>query len=326
VIGGLDAVAVGELFGLPAGPASLTPVARGAVGRIWRLDAATGRYALKQLFGVPDLDAIGHEVAVTSHLAEAGVPLPRSRPARDGRIAVGTPAGWLRLYDWVDGHPVDLTDPALPGRLGRLLGSLHANALPPVGTVDPWYETAPDAATWRRLAGRAAADTAWGARLAASLDRIAELSALTGPMDPGSLVACHRDLHPENVLVTAGGSWVPLDWEDLGPAAPDHELAKLLLDWLVTDGTADPAAVTATLAAYRAAGGRGRLPDERAFGMAIAGDLNFLQRQATRALDPDTPREHRDHATMEIADSLDRLPDPALLVRLVALDADPAPR
>ena len=42
-----------------------------------------------------------------------------------------------------------------------------------------------------------------------------------------------------------------------------------------------------TLAAYRAGGGPGRLRDEQSFGMYIACRLNFLEAQASVALDRD---------------------------------------
>ena len=256
----------------------------------------------------------------TSHLVAAGVRLPASLPAPDGRFVVPADGGWLRLYQWVDGAPVDLDGDDVPERLGALLGSLHANALPPSGEVDPWYETAPDPATWEPLVQRGR-EAPWGRQLAAALDRIAELSDLVTPMAPDSLVTCHRDLHPENVLVTADGVWVPLDWEDVGPADPDRELAKLLLDWLVDWPVAgdrvDGTVVDRTLAAYRGAGGTGRVTGEHTFGMAIAADLNFLHGQATKVLDPATTPEHRAHATAEVEESLGRLPTVALLKALV---------
>ena len=306
-----------SLFGIAGGTSAvLTPVARGAVGRIWRLDVGAERFAVKELFDEPDVTAVGSETRFTAHLAAAGVPLPRSLPTPDGRFVVTAGGHHLRLYQWVDGKPVDLDGAEVPERLGELLGRLHANALPPSGDVDPWYEVAPDQGSWAPLARRAER-VPWGPRLVAALDLIAELSALVTPMAPGSLVTCHRDLHPENVLVTADGGWVPLDWEDVGPANPDRELAKLLLDWLVTDGRVDRTVLDRTLATYYAAGGTGRLTGEHTFGMAIAADLNFLHLQATRALAPETAPEHRAHATAEVEESLGRLPTIALLTTLV---------
>jgi hypothetical protein len=104
------------------------------------------------------------------------------------------------------------------------------------------------------------------------------------------------------------------------PACPDRELAGLLMFWHGhDDGTADDAAVQRTLAAYRAAGGPGRLRDEQSFGMYIAGRLNFLEAQASVALDPDTAPEHRAYASSEIADTLARLPMPSLISHLTSL-------
>jgi Ser/Thr protein kinase RdoA (MazF antagonist) len=135
------------------------------------------------------------------------------------------------------------------------------------------------------------------------------------------LVTCHRDLHPDNVLVDGSGELVLLDWDDAGPASPGRELAYLLVAWHVHDGKPDAAAVRSTIAAYQAAGGPGRIRDEQSFGMLIACMLNFLQSQAGVALDPHAAAGHRQHADDEIADTLARLPTPTLIAQLIDLAA-----
>ena len=122
-------------FGLTAEPgAALVPVSRGAVGRVWRLDLGAERYAVKELFGESDEESVRQEAAVTAHLESAGIRLPGSLPGRGGRflqeLAPGDGGGWLRLYRWIDGVPVDLAGSGLAVQIGDLAGRLHALAQP----------------------------------------------------------------------------------------------------------------------------------------------------------------------------------------------------
>ncbi len=319
-------------FGLTAGPgASITVVSRGATGRIWRLDldaSRASRYAVKHLLVEPDRASVRHEVAFTAHLAAAGIRLPRSLPGRGGRLAVPLAAadaagGWLRLYEWIDGMPADLADPGVASRIGDLLGRLHAHALPARIPVDPWYETAPAPPTWHHLAdaGRGQG-AAWGQELAERSGLLRDLAGLVEPAARDEMVTCHRDLHPDNVVVDGSGDLIPLDWDDTGPACPSQELAGLLMFWHFDDGgAADDAAAVRTLRAYYAAGGPGRLRDERSFGMYVAGRLNFLHGQASLALNPDASPEDREYASLEVSDTLARLPTVALIRRLAGLAA-----
>ncbi len=311
------------VFGLTADRrASITPVSRGAVGRIWRLGLGAESFAVKELFRNADEESIRREVAFAAHVAAAGIRLPISLPDRSGRFLARLPeqagGGWLRLYQWIDGESVDLTDPGVAAQIGDLLGRMHACAVPPQGPADPWFETTPGPATWSLLAGAGMARGAqWAPALSQRTGLLRELAALVTPPADDQLITCHRDLHPGNVLIDASGELVLLDWDDAGPAVPGRELARLLAEWHVRDGQADSGAVERTLDAYRAAGGQGRLPDERSFGMHIACRLNFLQAQAGVALDPATAPEHRQYAAAEVSDTLTRLPTAALIAQLI---------
>jgi Ser/Thr protein kinase RdoA (MazF antagonist) len=266
-------------------------------------------------------------VAFTAHLQAAGIRLPASVPGTDGRflapLAAEAGDSWLRLYQWIDGTPADLADRGLATRLGDVLGRLHVAATPAQGAPDPWYETVPGSQTWDQLADAARAQGAsWGQALAGQAGLLTDLADLVAPAARDQLVTCHCDLHPDNVLVDAAGDLVVLDWDDAGPACPDRELAGILAFWHVDDsGQADDAAVERTIAAYHAAGGPGRLHDERSFGMYIAGRLNFLHSQASVALDRGAAPEHRRYASREVSDTLARLPTASLISHLISVAA-----
>src|SRR4051794_15198482 len=76
-----------------AGPAF---PARGELGRVFRLDTASGTWAVKQLlYQDPDDDPDGN-LAYQEALVAAGVPLPRPRRSRAGAAVVDG----IRVYEW----------------------------------------------------------------------------------------------------------------------------------------------------------------------------------------------------------------------------------
>ena len=157
-------------FGLTAGPgASIIPVSRGAMGRVWCLDLGAERYAVKELFWESDEESVRPEVAFTAHLDSAGIRLPGSLPGRGGRsssrswppimvVAGCGCTGGLMACRWT--WPTR----GLAVQIGDLAGRLHALAWPAEGAVDPsWYDRVPGPATWERLADAARGQGAgWG--------------------------------------------------------------------------------------------------------------------------------------------------------------------
>jgi Ser/Thr protein kinase RdoA (MazF antagonist) len=326
-------------YGLDAdAPASLTAAARGALGQIWRLEVGPDVYALKESFAFEDgeltPEVVALEVSIARRAAAAGVRTPALHPDRAGRHLLPHPAGagWLRLYDWVDLRPVDPAAQGTPPLLGELFARLHrcappADREPAGGAPDPWFERPPPDTAWPPIVAAArAAGAGWAARLAERVAGMPALHAFVGPApvpaDPAALLLCHRDLHPENVFAGADGALVVVDWDNLGPAEPQRELAARLLDWFFDDGVADLDAMRRTYAAYLAAGGPARITGPADFTMLVATRLNFLLVQVEAALDPGTEPRHRDWAEREIDEALRIQPDPRhLAAALSALAA-----
>lgn len=300
---------------------------RGALGQIWRLEVGPARYALKEIFAEPPSAAlIEAELAFARRAAEAGVRLPASHPDREGRHLLTPPGGtWLRLYDWLDLRPVELTARATPRELGALFARLHRCA--PAATVeagggppDPWYDRVPTAPEWAEAsAAWAASGTVWAARLTDRLTTLSELGTAVTPADPAGLIVCHRDLHPENVLADTTGALVVVDWDNLGPAEPGRELAQALFDWFCDNSIADLDAMRGMYEAYVREGGPGRITEPADFSMLLAARLNFLRVQARVALDPRAERRHREWAEREIDEGLRILPTPRQLTDVLEL-------
>ena len=317
---------VRDSFGLGDGPVGLAPVGRGAEGRIWRLDVGPASFAVKQPFGVIDEDDLRREAGYLDHFAHAGLDVPVHLRDSAGRYAVPVPdalgGGQVRVTRWVDGRPVAAGTRDLAGPLGTLLGRLHAAAPVTADRPSPWYTTMPAAATWDELVDRAQGQP-WRAGLAArrpDLQWYDDLVRAVGPGD-GPFVVGHRDLNPDNVLLGADGFLSAIDWEDAGPTDRARELAMVLVQWHVEGPVVDEDAVRETVAAYRAAGGTGRLEGLDAFAVVLCTEPNFLVRQVRAVLDPTTCAEHREHGHAEIHELLGHLPTPSALERVLAAAA-----
>jgi Ser/Thr protein kinase RdoA (MazF antagonist) len=281
---------------------------RGALGRIWRVDTGGKRFALKEIFAEPPSDAgLAVERSLTGRAAAAGVRIPASHPDRTGRLLVTTPDGtWLRLYDWVDLAPADRTAPATARDLGTLLARLHrcapaARTESDGGVPNRWYDTVP--AAWPSIP-----DIPWAPRLAEKVAALPGLCAAVTPADPAGMVVCHRDLHPDNVLVGPAGVLVVVDWDNLGPAVPGRELAQVLFDWFCEGPAVDLAAVRETYAAYVRAGGPGRITAPADFTMMLATQLNYLLTQLRVMLDPHAAPRDKTWAEREIDEGLRLMP------------------
>jgi hypothetical protein len=100
-----DAARVAAVFGLgrPTGP--MTPVARGAMGMVWRLTTDSGAWAAKSLFDWARDDRIEIEAKVTAAAIAAGVQTPSLVCSVEGRFIERIAGGRWRVFSWMDLGP-----------------------------------------------------------------------------------------------------------------------------------------------------------------------------------------------------------------------------
>ena len=295
-----DAYALGRPIGRP------TFAARGELGRIWRMEASAGTWAVKELLRPGSEEDARADVAFQSAALAAGIPMPRPIVGRDGRVLTTVPAGErsvtgersvsVRVYSWVD-----LAEPAhaaAAGDAAAILGRLHALAYPDDGTPGTWFSAPVEPGRWRAiLDAAAAADAPWSATLAAFVPELVAGEPVIRAGRHTPTIRCHLDFNPQNVLVDASGRPVVVDWENSGPTSAEQELASALAEFVP-----DPAGVPDFLAAYGTAGGEATLRDRSSFAMTLAVQGNLVAWYAERALDPTASEEDRARAAFWIED------------------------
>ena len=164
------------------------------------------------------------------------------------------------MFEWVDLRERDEgLDPTL---VGALVAAIHQVPFEGTRPVDPWYREPVGADRWDELVedltGRGAP---FAPDLAALRDELVALETLLEP--ERTLRTCHRDLWADNVRATTTGELCVIDWDNFGLADPSQELALVLFEF----GAGNPARAAALNAAYRDAGGPGRVDGPGSFSM-----------------------------------------------------------
>jgi Ser/Thr protein kinase RdoA (MazF antagonist) len=233
--------------GRPVAP--LARVDGGISHALFQLRTTTGRYAAKRLNVVDEpwwWDEYQAAAVVEQAAAAAGVSMPERLSPRVAALDLdGVPRHW-QLHRWYDGQHPTGPDDDVADWTGDTLARLHhlpgdAPAAPPaLHPIGAWHE-------W--LEGH---DTDFARQVRERLPTVAAaLEQLGRPGPPLTPVATHRDIKPDNVLLTAGGP-VLLDWDSAGPDTAEHELLRSAL--AMADEQQRP--FVRVITAYRRAGGR----------------------------------------------------------------------
>ncbi|MFF4500909.1 phosphotransferase enzyme family protein [Streptomyces sp. NPDC001401] len=310
-----------EVYGLGAGPWTMTPVTRGALGQIWKLSGRSSTWAVKEMLFGCDEHQVQREAALREASERLGIASPKLLANRDGAHVSWLPprlgGSSVKLYEWVDGAGADPARPEILSWVGRTLALLHVAGEGASEAPSSWYETCPQEADWEELHQRTgAAGLPWSDALARfAAGPAGELARLVTAADRSALVTSHLDVQPQNVLLGPEGP-VLIDWDNAGPTAPERELAWIVFAWSGRNRlNADSA--RRVVRAYLEAGGPGRIRGLDAFSTLVATSLNYIQVQAEAAVDPAKTLEQREFGETEVARSLRNLPEPAMLSRLI---------
>ncbi|WSQ09377.1 phosphotransferase [Streptomyces sp. NBC_01231] len=319
---------IADTYALGAGPWTVTPVTRGALGQIWKLAGNESSWAVKELLFGCDEGQVAREAALRDAAERLGISSPRLLPNPGGahvtRLAPALGGSHVKLYDWVDGAKADAADPEILSWCGRTLALLHRAGEGADETPDAWYEECPGEADWEKLHQETSrAGMPWSDALGRFVATSAvELAQHVTPSDPGGLVTSHLDMQPQNVLVGPAGP-VLLDWDNAGTVSAERELARAVYVWAGgNDFRADSA--RRLVRAYREAGGPGVIQGVGSFSMLFATALNYVRVQAECAVDPTVTAAQREFASGQVVVSLRGLPDPAAVSRLARALARPS--
>ncbi|MFC7621214.1 phosphotransferase [Microlunatus sp. GCM10028923] len=297
-------------------------VRRGAIGAVWRLDLTGHRHrtlAAKEFIAyVPDEGDVANELALQAAAADAGVPSPEAVGFADGYVAVDprTGRGW-RTYAWIDGRPA-ADDEATRRWLIRQVAAIHR-----LGRTEPEpplhsFSLTVDADWPALVAATYRAGLPWAERFERVVEeRVPGLAWLVGSRPKEAPIWSHRDAQPANVMVTADGRRLLVDWDNAGGTWDRRELGSQLAPLLD-----DRDQLRSAYDLYREAGGTARITGPDAFASSVAATLNFLAEQVGRLTDPAASEDDRDYAGGWLPGLLDDLPDLELLTEAAGLLSD----
>ncbi|WP_405990757.1 phosphotransferase [Streptomyces sp. NBC_00986] len=338
---------IAETYALGAGPWTLAPVTRGALGQIWKLSGdgeesgagSRSSWAVKELLFGCDEDQVRREAALREASERLGIASPRLMPNREGAYvsyldadsgassdsSSGPGSGsspsagsHIKLYDWIHGTPADVSDPEVLDWFGRTMALLHRAGEGERELPSSWYERCPGDDEWAALHAEVRrAGMPWADELGRFIATSArELASWVTPSDPADLVTSHLDLQPQNVLVGPDGP-VLLDWDNAGSASAERELARALFAWS-GGNEGDVEAGVRVARAYRSAGGRAVVQGPRSFSMLFATALNYVRVQAECAIDPAVTAAQREFGSGQVVAAMGWVPELGVVSRLSA--------
>lgn len=242
-------------------------LAHGLMNRNWRLDTASGAYAVKEITDVP-LPTVRRNLAVLSGLASDGIPVPAPLAADGGDLVAEIGGHGYCVLPWVDGDHVPGNELTLTQarELGAVTARLHEglrrHAPGPLPEQAPLSKVGDPAAADRtavvlleRLPAEAAAD--FGKAAAEALHERRDLLARhvgarpLGEVPAGPYGWTHGDFQYRNLIRQGGRVVAVLDWDRLGVRPYGEEVARTAQVQFGVGGVFDLDRVAAFTTGYR---------------------------------------------------------------------------
>jgi len=222
---------------ITAGPEK---VAGGLLHKMWRVETASGVYAVKQLnpeiMKRPNIEHIYilSEMIASAYAADGIPAIPAIK--HEGCPLHQCGADMVMVYDWFDGAPVAVgsVERGRSFRIGAMLASLHKYQ-PEISGLEPPLFKGFGEDHWQNLRQQANQKRPpWMSDFEPAFADIISLSAqyhqAAGALRD-ELVISHRDMDQKNILWTADDSPAIIDWEAAGLTNPAMELFDGALNW-----------------------------------------------------------------------------------------------
>jgi len=261
-----------RVFDLGTPLAPLQFAARGQTNPlgVHRLDTDRGTFAIKALSIQPSRSA----VLIEQSAARAGVAMMPPVAARSGEYVVHYEENgdsiWARAYPWLEGQPGCWWqgDERSCFEVARLMAQIHRLVVPVAALDEPVWQ-APDQIGWEALVRRAREQgQGWSELLLEKTPFLLRACASEAALAPLRTTPSQRDYHFPNLMTTARGEHVLVDWDAAGPTIARIEAVRFALVWATPErGPPQRDLVRAFVRGYTSAGGEFAPPslDELAY-------------------------------------------------------------
>jgi Ser/Thr protein kinase RdoA (MazF antagonist) len=295
-------------FGLGNVVKTATAVSFTPMGRCWSITTDDGRWLAVTVYPWITAEQAELGARLRDAAVSAGVTAPTPVRSPEGRLIETVQGENWRVHEWIEvgPSPVAPTPAGVARRVGEILGTLHALAIPSDAPIHPYVMMRKSEAEWDELLDRArTAGKPWADQLAATFSTIRDLETIKADFDGAEFILCNQVVNPENVRRSHNDQLVVTEWDFAGSLTPELEVAWALTHWTLRPAV-NPTAIAAFREGYVATASHWPDLTLSSFATAVTGWLNWTYNSICESITPTDP----DHATFAEAESTDLLNHP----------------